>query len=118
MKYVVFAMLVLSLAGCKSNPIIPAPIEAPHQQITHKPLIKVNPFYPRDLLNRGVEGWVLMEVEISTEGKVITSRVIDASPDSGFNQAALSAVNKWVYKPGSLGQERKTKALIEFWISR
>ncbi|WP_295802830.1 energy transducer TonB [uncultured Microbulbifer sp.] len=118
MKYVVIVILALSLAGCKSNPIVPAPIDPPHQQITHKPLIKVNPYYPKDLLNRGVEGWVLIEIEVSDEGKVVSSRVIDASPRDGFNQAALDAVNKWIYKPGSLGPEKKTKALIEFWISR
>ncbi|WP_444931943.1 energy transducer TonB [Microbulbifer sp. SSSA002] len=117
MRYLVFFLFVMVLAGCKSNPIIPAPIAAPNQQITHKPLIKVNPYYPKDLLSRGVEGWVLMEVTVSDQGKVISSKVIDASPESGFNQAALSAVNKWVYKPGSLTPDNKTKALIEFWIS-
>ncbi|MBY6192150.1 energy transducer TonB [Microbulbifer agarilyticus] len=118
MRYLVLFLFILVLAGCKSNPIIPAPVAAPHQQITHKPLIKVNPYYPKDLLSRGVEGWVLMEVEVSDQGKVISSKVVDASPELGFNQAALSAVNKWVYKPGSLAPGNKTKALIEFWISR
>ena len=118
MKYVAILMLALVLAGCKSNPIIPAPLEVPHQEVSHKPLIKVNPYYPKDLRSRGVEGWVLMEVEVADDGKVTSSRVIDASPESGFNEAALSAVNKWIYKPGSLGREKKTKALIEFWISR
>ncbi|WP_460100942.1 energy transducer TonB [Sessilibacter sp. MAH4] len=44
--------------------------------------------------------------------------MLEASPESGFNEAALNAVNKWVYKPGSLGQETKTKALVEFLIAK
>lgn len=81
MKYLVFIVLASILAGCKSNLIIPPPMEASDRQITHKPLIKVNPYYPKDLLNRGVEGWALMEVEVSDKGKVISSRVIDTTPN-------------------------------------
>lgn len=118
MRYTVLCILVSILMGCGATPITSAPVDAPYQQITQKPLIKVAPFYPKDLLNRGIEGWVLIEVEVAEDGKVVSSKILEVSPESGFNEAALNAVNKWVYKPGSLGQETKTKALVEFLIAK
>jgi protein TonB len=63
------------------------------------PIVRVLPIYPLRALERGVEGWVLLEFTISAIGTVKDARVIDNHPSSIFNRAALKAVGKWKYNP-------------------
>jgi protein TonB len=64
------------------------------------PLVKVAPIYPRRALNRGVEGFVVVEFSVTDRGTVRDARVIEAVPDNGmFDAAALAAVEKFKYKP-------------------
>ncbi len=63
-----------------------------------RPLLRVKPRYPSDALQRGREGWVLVEFTISKTGHVTEPKVVD-SEGGVFNQAALEAVLQWRYKP-------------------
>jgi protein TonB len=63
------------------------------------PLVRVEPAYPPRAMERGIEGWVIVEFTISAAGTVKDPQVVDASPRSVFDRAALRAVRKWKYNP-------------------
>lgn len=65
-----------------------------------KPPIKrrdVRPVYPGDAMAGAVQGVVIAEVTIDTEGKVSNARILRGVPL--LDQAALDAVRQWEYEP-------------------
>lgn len=63
------------------------------------PLVRVPPDYPARAVNRGIEGWVLVEFTITGTGSVKDAKVVDAKPANIFNDAALKAISRWRYNP-------------------
>jgi protein TonB len=63
------------------------------------PLVRVAPAYPRSAISRGVEGYTIVEFDISAEGTVKNSRILVAYPTSIFNASSLKAIQKFKYKP-------------------
>jgi protein TonB len=63
------------------------------------PIVKVQPTYPRRALDRGIEGWVIVEFTVAANGSVRDPFVVDAKPKKIFDRAALKAVSKFKYKP-------------------
>lgn len=63
------------------------------------PIVRVAAVYPRRALQRGIEGYVDVEFTVSKLGSVINPKVIQASPEGIFEQAALDATLKYKYKP-------------------
>ena len=66
------------------------------------PIYRVPPQYPRKALFDRVEGWVVVEFTIGTQGEVKNPRVVDANPRGTFDQAALDAVRRFRFKPRSV----------------
>ena len=63
------------------------------------PYYKIKPKYPRAALAAGVEGWVLIKVDINEKGDVENLRVVGGQERSMFQDEARRAVEKWKYKP-------------------
>ena len=78
------------------------------------PIVKVQPVYPRRALSRGMSGWVIVEFTVTPQGTVANPVVIENcgwikgprsdgectdSPNSIFDSAAISAAEKFKYKP-------------------
>jgi len=63
------------------------------------PIVKVAPVYPRRALQRGIEGFVIVEFTVNTIGSVKEPFVVEAQPEGIFDQAALDAAKKFKYKP-------------------
>ncbi|AVJ56765.1 protein TonB [Idiomarina sp. OT37-5b] len=63
------------------------------------PIVKVQATYPRRALQRGIEGFVVVEFTVTKQGTVRDPRVVQAEPQGIFEQAALDAVVKFKYKP-------------------
>ena len=75
------------------------------------PRIKVGVDYPREALSRGFEGWVIVEFEVTSEGRVESPEVIDScvklhgtsdcksSRADLFDKAAIRAVKQFLYIP-------------------
>jgi len=57
----------------------------------------VNPVYPEVAARAMVQGNVVVELQVSTEGRVTEARVLQGIPL--LNEAALAAVRQWVYTP-------------------
>ncbi|MAJ70379.1 MAG: energy transducer TonB [Alteromonadaceae bacterium TMED7] len=63
------------------------------------PIVKVSPVYPRRALQRGIEGFVIVEFTVTKQGAVKDVFVIEANPQGIFEQAAMDAAKKFKYKP-------------------
>ena len=57
----------------------------------------VNPVYPEVAARAMVQGNVVVELHVSTEGRVTEARVLQGIPL--LDEAALAAVRQWVYTP-------------------
>jgi len=76
------------------------------------PLVRIQPMYPREAAEKRIEGWVLLEFDISTTGAVKNARVLKARPPRIFDKAARQAIRKWKYKPKIVnGQAVVTKGV-------
>ncbi len=67
---------------------------------TAKPklLKKVKPVYPKEALEKKIQGVVILEAVSDKSGKVKETRVV-SSPDPTLTQAASDAVEQWEYEP-------------------
>ncbi len=63
------------------------------------PIVKVAPVYPRRALQRGIEGYVIVEFMVDKTGAVKNPVVIEANPEGLFDRAAMDAALKFKYKP-------------------
>jgi len=57
----------------------------------------VRPIYPDEALAAGIEGVVVMEVRVGTDGRVLDATVVRSIPE--LDDAALHAVRGWRYQP-------------------
>ena len=79
------------------------------------PRVKVAPRYPRKALNRGLVGWVIVEFEVTPEGRTASPAVVDSCVKSSgatdcadhvadtFNEAAIEAAEQFLYIPRFVG---------------
>jgi protein TonB len=73
------------------------------------PLYKQNepPLYPLRARRLGYEGIVMLKVLIDEDGRVDDLRVLKSSGHRVLDRAALSAVKKWLFEPGTEGGVEK-----------
>jgi TonB family protein len=57
------------------------------------------PVYPYKAAVNGIEGYVKLEFDISSEGKPININIIESYPSTLFNSAAKESLSEWRYKP-------------------
>ena len=63
------------------------------------PIVKVAPIYPQRAIDRGIEGYVIVEFTVTKTGAVRDPKVVEYQPSPIFNKAALAAALKFKYKP-------------------
>jgi protein TonB len=63
------------------------------------PIVKVAPVYPQRAIERGIEGYVIVEFTVTKTGAVRDPKVVEYEPSTIFNKAALAAALKFKYKP-------------------
>jgi len=63
---------------------------------------RVEPLYPSEAMERGLDGSVTLSVIIHEDGGVGAVTVLAAEPEGlGFEEAAVSAVRRWRYEPST-----------------
>jgi protein TonB len=74
-----------------------------------RPIYKQNtpPPYPRKARRLGYEGIVMLKVLINENGRVDDLTVLKSSGHNVLDRAALSAVRKWLFEPGTEGGIKK-----------
>jgi protein TonB len=81
------------------------------------PIVRVAAVYPRRALQRGIEGYVDIEFTVSKLGSVTNPKVIQASPEGIFEQAALDATLKYKYKPRVVNGEPMAVSGVEVRVT-
>lgn len=61
--------------------------------------------YPRLARQRGWEGKVILEVEVSAQGKPVSVRVVHSSGYPQLDEAAIETVTAWRFTPARRGNE-------------
>jgi TonB family protein len=78
------------------------------------------PRYPSQLYQRFVEGYVVVEYEISPEGNVVHPRAAAAEPQGVFEQFAVEAAREWRFAPKLVGgqpvETLKKRSLVAFCV--
>ena len=72
---------------------------------TPKPQYLPRPEYPPRPLARGVAGWVHMEFTVTQIGAVEDAKVVESTPSSMFDAAALRLVRRFKYEPPTAAGE-------------
>ncbi|UAA37993.1 energy transducer TonB [Paraneptunicella aestuarii] len=81
------------------------------------PIVKVAPVYPRRALQRGIEGYVIVEFTVTKQGSVRDPIVVEANPEGIFEQAAIDAALKFKYKARVVNGEPTEVAGVQNRIS-
>jgi len=80
----------------------------------------IEPVYPPDAKEQGIEGWVVVQFTIDASGKVKDATVVEAQPQGVFEQAAIDAVSRWKYDPpvegGQSVERRGVRIVLSFKI--
>lgn len=62
------------------------------------PVVRINPAYPSNLAQRGIEGQCDLIFDILPNGTTANVRVLSCS-NRGFERASVSAIQRWRYNP-------------------
>jgi TonB family protein len=76
---------------------------------------QVKPEYPPEARAKGIQGPVVLDVQVQGDGRVGTVKVVSGDPV--LSEAAVRAVKQWVYQPFSVDRkpvERQTRVTIRF----
>ena len=88
------------------NPPIDAePVQQSGQVAVYEPrlLRKTDPDYPMQARRSNEQGVVLVQLTISTQGRVVQARVKASSGYRRLDQAALESVRHWLFAPARRG---------------
>lgn len=64
--------------------------------------------YPPDLLKRGIQGVVVLELLLTTEGRVAVAKVLQA-PTPELGKVVAATVNNWLFSPVRAGRGQESK---------
>ena len=63
------------------------------------PIFRIKPLYPRRAALQNIEGFVILQFDITETGQTDNISVIQARPPQIFNSSAIQALRKWNIKP-------------------
>lgn len=101
MRILIF-MAIVSLTACtpvgpvSKNTMSSEELAAKNEAV---PLKVVNPRYPLYAAQNHIEGYVLFEFDIDTQGTLKNIRVLKSEPEGIFERHALASIEQWKFKP-------------------
>ena len=126
-------VVVLVLAGCETpsstssarttpsprDPKIPPDVvritDLQRIGVMPVPLTQTEPVYPPSLVKKNIQGVVVVQFIISTDGNVYDAAVVRA-PDKLLGEAAVQAVLQWKFRPGMVNGQ-PVNSLVEVPIT-
>jgi TonB family protein len=82
------------------------------------PLFIMQPQYPVFKNGKKPQGWVLIQFDVSTSGKVEKAKIIESRPAKLFDKVTLDSAVKWRFKPkvkdGKRVKQKNTRARLVF----
>ena len=79
----------------------------PAQLQTRVPIL-----YPETLQQEGVEGRVVLQAQVETNGRLTKVRVKKSSGYQELDKAALESVRQWVFRPARQGEETTSQQVV------
>lgn len=64
-----------------------------------RPVHRIEPLYPIEAANQGIEGSVVVKLDIEANGSVSNVQVVNAQPKSVFEKNTKIAVQQWRWEP-------------------
>ena len=89
---------------------------APQEHEPEKVLHSVAPEYPAEAREKRIEGAVVLELQIDTEGRVADARVLSGPME--LRNAALQAVLQWHYSPKAMSLPASTQVTVDFKLPK
>jgi protein TonB len=84
------------------------------------PQVRIQPDYPIQARQKGIEGWVDVQFSVGADGSVRNPVVVNAQPKKIFDRAAVQAVKGWKYNPkiedGKAVERHGLKVRIRFQL--
>ena len=77
-----------------------------------QPLSQIRPVYPEIAQEAGIEGTVVVQVFIDLRGRVKDTIILKGIPNTGLDEAAISAIRKTRFRPA-----RQRERPVGVWIS-
>lgn len=82
------------------------------------PMFIMQPLYPVFKDGQKPQGWVLLQFDVDTSGKVEKPMIVESRPAKLFDQVTLDAAQKWRFKPkvtqGKRVKQSNTRARLIF----
>lgn len=75
-----------------------APVNESSEKLPER-IYTLDPQYPKEAYEKGIEGWVWLEFDVDESGAVTDIDIIDAFPNRTFDRAIYNAVKHWRYQP-------------------
>ena len=77
-----------------------------------QPLSRIRPVYPEIAQEAGIEGTVVVQVFVDKKGRVKDTVILKGIPNTGLDEAAISAIRKTRFKPA-----KQRERPVGVWIS-
>jgi protein TonB len=103
----------------KAERYAPASDLAEAPRVLNRDQVDIRRYYPKEALQRGVEGEVVLRLTIDSDGSIAEASVV-RDPGEGLGAAALRAVREFRFAPGKVGESPVATAIpfvIRFVIS-
>src|SRR5256885_1139614 len=86
----------------KAERYAPASDLAEAPRVLNRDQVDIRRYYPKEALQRGVEGEVVLRLTIDSDGSIAEASVV-RDPGEGLGAAALRAVREFRFAPGKVG---------------
>ncbi len=90
----------------------------PDEEGKSRPLFVMQPLYPVFKDGKKPQGWVLLEFDVSTAGRVENAKIIESLPQKLFDKVTMDAARTWRFKPkveeGKRVKQTNTRARLVF----
>lgn len=100
----------------RGSTLLGSPGGGARDALSHRPDHTPWPDYPMNARRSGVEGYVVVELTLDAMGRVTHAHVVESHPARVFDQAALSAVQRWSLPSAAAGEARVIQRRIDFSI--
>ena len=112
----VCAFTALSIVIAPATGAAPSATDASNDA-SPTPLVRINPGYPVEAVERKLEGHVTMEFTVTENGEVADIVVVKSAPGTTFDEAAVEALARWRFVPEvveGVAVPRRATQTIEF----
>jgi protein TonB len=94
----------------KAERYAPASDLAEAPRVLNRDQVDIRRYYPKEALQRGVEGEVVLRLTIDSDGSIAEAKVV-RDPGEGLGAAALRAVREFRFAPGKVGDSPVATAI-------